>query len=550
MVLKVIRSLTFWALIAVLAPIMLACGAAATATPAVQLTPGAATAVVQSTAVPTPEPTVGAALTPKRGGILRMGVSRFPRNLDPHTNPSYRTWRFIEQIYNGLTGFTENLEVTPELAKSWEMPDSKTVVFSLREGLKFHHGGDFTSEDVKFSLERIMNPDTAARFGPSFSAAIASIDTPDTYTVQFNLKAPFTPLTDYLASPLASIVSKEFTEQNDGKLEQVASGLGPFALVEWVTGTRVEMTRNDGFWDEGLPYLDGLLYTPVTDEVARAIALKADDVDVIDYVPYPEWTSLMEAADTSVAQGNDPGYWRSIYFNLEKPPFNDVRVRQALYWAMDREEIAQIVGHGQAKAASEINVIPSSSPWHTTLGLMQFPAQDLEKAKALLAEAGLPDGFKTSIIVFPGSNWPVQSAQSAQAQWKKIGVNVELVYLSSAESSALRAKGEHAMATGGALMTIGDPDYLYEQWHSSMQAQSSLFADEEVDRLLEQGRASADPEERRQIYDQVQRRVSELVPRLIMFWIPNTAFIGKNVKGYRHTANGQMLYLRRTWLEN
>jgi peptide/nickel transport system substrate-binding protein len=392
-----------------------------------------------------------------------------------------------------------------------------------------------------------MNPDNAARFGPSFSAAIASVDTPDTYTVRVNLKEPFSPLLDFLANPLASIVSKEFTEQNDGDLKLVASGLGPFALVEWVTGTHVKMTRNDGFWDEGLPYLDGLLYTPVTDEVARAIALRANDVDIIDYVPYPEWTSLMEATDSSIAPGNDPGYWRSIYFNLEKPPLNDVRVRQALYWAMDREEIAQIVGHGHARAATEVNVIPESSPWHTSTGLMQFPAQDLEKAKALLVEAGLPDGFKTSIVLFAGSNWPVQSAQAAQAQWKKIGV--EVLYLSSAESRALRSKGGHEMAAGGALMTIGDPDYLYEQWHSSMQASSSLFADEEIDRLLEQGRASADPEERRQLYDQVQRRVSVLVPRLIMFWIPNTAFIGKDVRGYRHTANGQMLFLRRTWLD-
>jgi peptide/nickel transport system substrate-binding protein len=308
------------------------------------------------------------------------------------------------------------------------------------------------------------------------------------------------------------------------------------------------MERNAKFHEAGLPHLEALLYTPVVDENARAAALRAGDVDIIDYVPFQEFARFKQGPRTMLAEGIEYGKWRSVRLNNSVAPLNDPRVRQALNWAIDRTKAAEIIVADFGGPWTEMNALPKDSWAHTSDGLTQYTKPDIEKAKQLLSAAGVANGFKMSLKIFQGSNWPVQLSQVVQADWKKIGVEVTIDSLENTVFSSDYAAGKFEMATTGGGITGSDPDYLYSQFHSSATARTDRFADPQVDQLLDAGRTTLDQAKRKQVYADVQKRISELAPWVIVFRADDREALSTRLRGFTHMPNYQMVTLRSAWL--
>src|SRR5215204_6978022 len=208
--------------------------------------------------------------TPTPGGILKVGLQADPTALDPHKQSLTAIWHVIEHIYNGLTRITKpDLTIEPGLAEGWEISeDGMSYMFVLREGVTFHDGTPLKASDVKFTFERLVDPATASP-GASELASMKSIEASDDRTVVMTLNAPDASLLAALAGGTCVIFSEEFVKANNNDVSQVAMGTGPFKFVEYVPNTRIVLERNENYWEEGLPYLDGIEMTIASDDTAR-----------------------------------------------------------------------------------------------------------------------------------------------------------------------------------------------------------------------------------------------------------------------------------------
>src|SRR5665811_648083 len=221
---------------------------------------------------------------PVAGGTLKLGVQADPAELDPHKTSLTAAWHVIEHVYETLVTTDETLAPVPGLAEKWDISDNGiTYTFTLRQGVLFHNGREFVADDVKYSYERIIDPQTAS---PSVSDlnSVDTIEVVDPYTVAIHLKTADSSFLAKLMGSSLSIVPKEVVEEN-GDLMQIMVGTGPFSFIEYVPNTQVTLERNAEYWDGDLPYLDGLEILVIPDNTARTTAVVTGTVDLIEYAP-------------------------------------------------------------------------------------------------------------------------------------------------------------------------------------------------------------------------------------------------------------------------
>lgn len=305
------------ALLALLA----ACGPAASPAPA-QPTSAPAAVVPQPTAPP-------AVKAPKPGGTLTIGTNQDQLGLDPHTVNATASFRILENIYSGLLKVNAKLEVQPDLAESYKVDSPTQYTFILRKGVKFHSGRELKAADIKYSIERIKNPDNKSPRANNF-AAIDSIETPDDYTVVLKLKNPFSPLLAILADRTTAIVAKETVEANGGKLDKVANGTGPFKLKEYVQNTKTVIEKNPDYFIKGQPLLDQVIYQPIPDATARSTAVRTGTVDIIEYAPPKDLELFKADSKLAIAGDGSNNNVRYLAFNNKVKPFDNPKVRQAI----------------------------------------------------------------------------------------------------------------------------------------------------------------------------------------------------------------------------
>lgn len=481
---------------------------------------------------------------PQPGGILKVGLQSDPTALDPQKQSLTAIWHVIEHIYNGLTRVKPDLSVEGALAESWEISeDGLTYTFHLRPGVLFHDGTPLKASDVKFTFERLVDPETASTSAAEL-ASMKTIEAPDDQTVVMTLNAPDASLLATLTGGSCVVYSQAFVEANNNDVSQVAMGTGPFKFVEYVPNTRVVLEKNPDYWEEGLPYLDGIEMIIASDDTARTAAVVTGTVDFIEYAPLRDIESLQQDPNIVLA-GDSNTNIRFIGFNLSVEPFDNLQVRQAIAMVVDRDAMLgpTVFGHG---TPTEVLFPPD---FWATLQHEVRPA-DVEAARALMAEAGFADGFSTVITSWSQYSFLSNAAVVLQEQLRQIGIESELNLVENATMVEQVYTGKTYEITVTGESAYVDPNTLIlPNFKSGESGNFVNYSNTDVDALIEQGIASTDQAERAGIYQQIQELLLADLPWINLFVANQYEAMRPNVMGYVHIPTGSNASFRETWLD-
>lgn len=480
---------------------------------------------------------------PVQGGTLTVAVQSDGRSLDPHRVTDAAAMRLIENGYSTLMRYTATYgEVEPYLAESvtWS-DDGRQYTFHLHTNVVFHHSGRrLKASDVKYSLNRILQEEVRAEQFRS----IAAMTTPDPHTLVITLHEPVAPFLTYLAYPMNAVVDREVVKANDGRLDRVVAGTGPFQLVEWQRDRHLILERHPHYHLAGLPRLDRVVWRPIPDETARTTALRNGEIDLMLDVPEKDRSILERTPHVHIA--DVPGtFWEYIGLNTAVPPFDDVRVRQAIAWAVDREMINRIVKLGRAVSANGDFFPPNH--WAYT-GQDVYPDVRLAKARELLADAGYADGFRTVMRVGSAFPYQVAAAQIVKQQLLAVDIDVEIVSQESGVFFEALGQGDFEMTLVGWLGFVDPDEWFYNIFHSTGAWNQQQFGCAEVDALLEQGRRVTDRDERRALYGEIQRLILNAAPVVLLYINEQSSAMLRHVQDYQVHPTATTLSLRETWV--
>lgn len=484
--------------------------------------------------------------TPKKGGTLRYGLSTDPSNFEPHVSTGAASGAVKLMSYSALLTYNAKGELIGDLAESFGWVDDKTLEVKLRQGVQFHNGDELTADDVIFSFQRIKDPKTAAT-NASRLADVDTVEAGDGNVVRFRLSQPNATLPYVLADNSSMIVSKKWIESGvDPKTTMI--GTGPFKFVERQPGVAIKLVRNGQYFVSGLPYLDGITFQPMADDNARVTALRSGQVDFIDYVPYTQMDVIQRSSDLVFKSDKVLGFgW--LAFVYDRKPVDDVKVRQAFAYGMDRQKMVEVAfnGHGEPITGG---VIPKGWVGYSA-DLEGTYNVDYAKAKQLLQEAGVPN---LSIQMLSTSTYSViaRPAIAAQAELKNAGIDAKLDMQEWLTFRQTVQAGTYPVHVWGTAPAFNDPDFLSDYIGSKgFFAKQIHFKDDQIDQWLVQGRQSTDPAKRGEIYHEIEKRVLDLVPWTYLIRREQGEAMQKYVKGYTHLAAGSwsQITLRETWLD-
>ena len=465
-------------------------------------------------AIPAPAAAQDTTPEPTSGGVLRVGLLGDPSNLDPHVTNLTAAIHVTEHIYEGLYVEGPDLTIGPWLAA--ELPtiseDGLTYTIALREGVMWHApvSRALTAADVVYSFNRMQDPDLG---GNSLGVLepLVGIEATDDLTVVMTLNAPNASWLATLAGRFIGIVAQEFVEQNGGDISLDCCGTGPFVFEEYIPNTSLTVTRNADYWDGDLPYLDGIDFIPIPTDTQRRDAIITDTVDFIEYAPLSDLEQLRGESSLKIA-GDINTNIRFIGVNLRRPPFDDVRVRQAISLALNRSEILEPATFGNGTATEVI--FPEGNWAH-----LDAPetTQDIEQARALLADAGQSE-LSLEILSWSAYSFLSQPSYVVQSQLEAVGITSEVVLEENATyiERYLQTFDFDITVTG----TSGflDPnDVFADNFLSTSNSNAAGYNNPEVDDLIRQGNSVTDQAERATIYQQLQEILLEDLPWINLF---------------------------------
>ena len=410
------------------------------------------------------------AFAQEQGGSAVVSFQDDISTLDPQVGYDWQNWSIIKTIFDGLMDYVPGTtELVPHLAESYEVSDDGlTYTFKLREGVLFHNGREMVADDVRYTFERVFDPATqspgqgfyttiegAQEFIDGEADSVAGIEVVDDYTIRFTTSEPDASFLHKLGLNFAHIVPQEAVEAAAGDFGHNPVGTGGFMFKEWVLGQRLVLERNPNYFEEGLPYLDEITFQVGVDPNVAFLRLLQGEVDVIgDGIPSARYTEVMDDPQLSqqVAMGEQmqTGY---VTINVNMEPFTDVRVRQAMNMAINKDRIVRLLNN---RAIPANQILPPLFESHNP-DYEGYP-YDPEAARELLAEAGYPNGFDTELYAYnvaPND----RIAQAIQADLAEIGINVAL--RTQAQSTVIEAggAGEAPLIWSGGMAWIADyPD--------------------------------------------------------------------------------------------
>lgn len=457
-----------------------------------------------------------------RGGTLVAAISGQPDQLDPQSTSAYASFQVLENVFDTLVEPDEELQMQPALAESWETSDDGlTWTFEVRDDVTWHNGREFVADDVVYSYNRIIDDELANAY--RFSS-VEEISAPDERTVEIRVSRP-TPnlLANIGAFKGMAIVARENVE--DGSITREPIGTGAFRFDSYSPGDRLALTRNDDYWG-GDVMLDGVEFRFISEPTVALTNLQGGQVHWTDNLPPQQVEQLRGSDDIEVETVSSNDYW---YFaaNQEREPFDDPRVRQAMAWGIDREQITEAAQFGLATANQ--TAIPEDSFWHTDYAPYE---RDVERARQLLQEAGAPN-VPVEFMVTNEYPETVTAAQVIQSQLAEVGFDVQIRTLDFAAWLDQQSQGNFDVFLLGWLGNIDPDDYYYAQHRTDANFDFQGYANPEVDQALDAARTETDEDARKELYETAVRQIVDDAsyvylynPQVVQGWTPD-------VEGYQ-----------------
>jgi peptide/nickel transport system substrate-binding protein len=486
---------------------------------------------------------------PRRGGELTIPFAPDPADLTPGKNAQYAPSLVFDEIYDTLLRMDRKGVLGPGLATKYEVSkDNLSIVFTLRQGVMFHHGREFEAKDVVFTYERLQDP----KFASPWAAQLRSIDKVealDKYTVRMVFKEPFAPILSIVSTAwYTAIVPYDFAPANN--LNEKASGTGPFQLVEYVADDHIILKANPNYWEKGFPCIDGVRFNIVPEQQAQISAFRQGNADIV-ILADPKFIPILKGKDGSsmiepAGSVNESG----LAINTAEGPTSDVRVRRALSLGIDRKAIIDTVLFGYGQVGTKISCGKVPFGWCDGVDPpLPYYKYDPEEAKKLLTEAGFAKGLE--LTVQASLPLDVQTAEILVEQWKKIGVNLKVERI--ADFNQQLDNYIHVKHQLSIVSLVWQPDPhsdVYQIYYSSSKINLGKFVDPKLDALLDTGKTELDLQKRIKIYKDVQVLVADQAYMLFPYTKPvNWQFVKDYVKNYTAMPSGSYFFFRYLWLD-
>lgn len=463
---------------------------------------------------------------------LVVAITGAPRSLDPFSSNDNISTTVQGQLYDTLFVQNEKYEVVPSLVDQYSWVDDTTLNLTVKAGVKFSDGSDLTVNDVLFTINRAIDSEYLTWIVENIDLANTKI-LDDGKTLEIKLKNP---KADQLAAfGFLYIVSEKAVTTEGYDPETAPIGSGPFKFSMQVKGDRIELVKNDGYWN-GVPKYTTLIFRIITEAASRTIEVESGGVDIIYNVLPTDIPTLESSAGVVIHRA--PNFSLNfVGFNCTREPFNNPKVRQAITYAVDKAALVDAV-YGQTGSVATGPI--SSVIWGYSDDVMQY-TYDVEKAKALLAEAGFPDGFATTMTI-SDSQQRVDTAEILQNQLKDIGITMEVQVLENATYLDKIVANDFDMFALGWTTTTGDADYgMYETFYTGMPTWSNTtqYSNPKLDQYLDAGRATVDPEARKAAYAEAQKILVEEAPEIYLWNGEEILAARDNVKGLVLSPSGR-----------
>jgi peptide/nickel transport system substrate-binding protein len=479
---------------------------------------------------------------PVTGGTLRVGLQADPAQLDPALTSLTAAWHVIEHVYEALLSYDASLNPVPQLAESYEISDDGTVyTFHLRQGVTWHNGRPFVASDVKYSVERILDPTIESPHTDAYSS-VATVEAADDATVVFTLKSADASFLAKIMGNAGYIVPQEEVEKT-GDLNVTMVGTGPFKFVDYTPNTEVNLVRNDAYWDPGKPYLDGIQFLIASEDTSRTTALTSGTVDFIEYAPVKD-LPIFEGDDSLMVTGDQNTNIRYLGINVSRDPLSKPEVRQAISKVIDRGPIidSAVFGAGTPTAA----IFP---PTFWAGGEFPIEPQDIDGARELLTAAGVGDGFQTTISSWQAYSFLSNAAVVIQEQLRQVGIEAELNLQENATYLADYFAGNFDLTVTGTSAYIDPNDVIQGNFGTGENNNGTQYSNPEVDKLIADGIAVTDQAERAAIYNEIQTILLQDLPWVNLFIANQYEAMKTYVKGYVHIPTGTNRSFREVWLD-
>ncbi len=470
-----------------------------------------------------------------------------PVALDPQLETTAPGSWVYSQILEPLITLNQDMEIEGRLATSWEFIDATRLRFELRQGVTFHDGTPFNAEAVKFTWDRAFESDPPGRW-KSLAGPVEGVEIVDEYTVDVVALQPYGPLLLTMTMPYTGIVSPTAVQALGEDFVRAPVGTGPFTFVEWRSNDRIVVEAFDDYW-RGRPALDRIVFRTVPEEGARMLSLRTGEADMV-LMPTPSDLPALEANPDFIVEGAPGVGVFYLAFNLARPAVADVRVRQAVAHAIDRELIVEAILEGGGVLANSVVGEPVFG--YKDMRLLERYPYDVERARELLIEAGYTpgsdglmrdaDGNVLTLEMLPSSGRSLKDreiAETLQEFLRQAGIVAELDFFEWATTFTLM-RGEtleYDLNSFTWFTTTADADYtMYSNYVSTELPPASWnrwrYANPDVDEWIKAARASLDSEERIELYGKVQDQLAEDLPAIPLYGSYEVAVLSSDVTGY------------------
>ena len=437
------------------------------------------------------------AVAQKKGGVLRFATPSVRPGLDPARTTTGDQYMLTAMIFSNLTRIDYNLKPQPQLASSWEAnADSTEWTFHLVKNAKFSNGRAVVADDVKFSIDRILDPKTASQ-GAKAMGPIQEVVVKDPHTVVFKLKGPYADLPLQLGNTFGRIIAKE----NVADISHKPIGSGPFLLKEYIPGNKAVLVKNPNYFEKGIPVLDEVDQVYIKEYAAQLSALKTGEIDIMYFAPVELMDEIKADPNIKVLMVPAPSFQPIVMFAQNKP-FNDVRVRQAFRLALDRQAMMEAATGGYGSLGNDSPVGPGNPYYDKKLPQRK---RDIPKAKKLLAEAGYPKGMDITFYTSTERTGLEPSAVVAQQSLADAGfrVKIESVEIARLFKDILPKPRDFAVAHNNWFGRPTIDETLSPYYYTKSNWNYSQYSNPALDKLLDQAKSLTDVKERAKLYNKI-----------------------------------------------